>query len=352
MKTKVMKISLDTLASSETQKQIHKAYDFLKNGHLVAFPTETVYGLGVRADDEKAIKKLFATKKRPATSPLIIHLPDIDSMYMYIAPLSPIVEERVTCLTNAFWPGPLTIILPKKQHVSDLITANTNNVSMRMPDHPLALALLSICDFPVVAPSANLSGHVSPTTATHVFHDFNGQIPLILDGGQTTVGIESTVIDMTDTTTDTITILRQGAITREDILAKTHIETILAPQQKSKHYQPTAKMILFLGAYAVEEIILQTQKSNKKIGILTSNTHVDRYANLKATVLSLGDENNGYDIAKNLYNAIRTLDEQGVDLIFSESFSTAALADTIFDRLQLAASFHIIDTDQTRGEFL
>ncbi|MBM4428621.1 MAG: threonylcarbamoyl-AMP synthase, partial [Chloroflexi bacterium] len=231
---------------------IRQASEIILRRGLVAFPTETVYGLGANALDEEAVAKIFAAKGRPSNDPLIVHVASVDDISRLASEIPPIVKK----LAEAFWPGPLTLILPKQAHVPDTVTSGLNTVAVRVPSHPIALALIRASGVPIAAPSANRFGHTSPTTAAHVLDDLNGRIDMILDSGSTTVGVESTVLDVTCTPP---MILRPGGVSREALEAvigavdlrknrsDADSEAQVSPGLLGKHYTPRAELILCSG---------------------------------------------------------------------------------------------------------
>jgi L-threonylcarbamoyladenylate synthase len=243
---------------------ITEAAKLLKQQEIVAFPTETVYGLGADATSDVAINKIFLAKGRPNDNPLIVHIGDLAQLSDIVSSIPSSAQQ----LIDAFWPGPLTIVLPKQKHISDALTAGLDTVGVRMPSHPIALQLLQEVKLPLAAPSANVSGKPSPTTSKHVYDDLNGKIAGIVDGGETTVGLESTVIDCN---TDIVTILRPGSITQEDIelvigpvqldVALNKVEAIpKSPGLKYQHYAPNAKMSIVEGSIEFFQDVIDQAK--------------------------------------------------------------------------------------------
>ncbi len=266
----------------------------------MAFPTETVYGLGANAFDELAVSRVFQIKRRPPTNPLIVHVSHLDQAKTLAAEWPPAAHEIV----EAFWPGPLTIVLRKSQLVSALITAGGETVALRMPSHPVAQALLKLCEFPIVAPSANLSTKLSPTTAAHVKQQLGGQIDMILDGGQTDCGIESTVLDLSIAAP---AILRPGAVTKQQIervLGRTvqiHRASAKSPGSRGKHYAPNAKLALISAA----------EEPPSEVGALLL-----RAAPRGKWHFSMPSDPAEY--AKQLYATLHTLDRAGIEQIVVE----------------------------------
>ncbi len=320
----------------------------LKAGQVVGFPTETVYGLGADALNSEAVHAIFAAKCRPADNPLIVHIAEWDE----IEPLCH-VNEMARRLADAFWPGPLTMILPRKDIIPDVVTAGLDSVAIRMPSHPIARQLISLSGCPVAAPSANRSGRPSPTTAAHVLEDMDGRVPLILDGGPCSVGVESTVVSLTG---EMAVVLRPGGITPEMIAAVLgdckiadsimrplkEGETAPSPGMKHKHYAPRARMTLYEGeAQAVEERIrceYDTTAAEEKPLILTCDAHLAAYGDRRC--YSLGTD--AKDAARNLFAALRYADEEGITRIYSESYSQSGVGLAVMNRMARAAGFDMI----------
>lgn len=328
------------------------AVDILKNGGLVAFPTETVYGLGSDALNGKAVDKIFKAKGRPSDNPLIIHIAANESVCDLVSEI-PTYGAR---LVNKFWPGPLTLVFKKSSIVPKEITAGLETVAIRMPSHPIALALIEESGFPLAAPSANSSGKPSPTLATHVIEDLSGKIDLIIDGGATNLGLESTVLDIT---TSPPTILRPGAITLEqlkeelgDVILEFFTEqkdkedlTLKSPGLKYKHYSPKANLIVVEGH--TDNIInkintLAYDYINKgiKVAVLATDQTKDYYR--VSPVISMGDRDHPHRIASNLFNCFRELDHQNVDLVFAESVNKTGIGLAIMNRIGKASGYNII----------
>ncbi|GAB4486055.1 MAG: L-threonylcarbamoyladenylate synthase [Anaerolineales bacterium] len=325
-----------------TPENIARAAAVLKNGGLVAFPTETVYGLGANALDEKAVRGIFTAKGRPAADPLIVHLSGVEQ-----APLvARSVPQTAYRLMQAFWPGPLTLILPKQPAVPGLVTSGLETVAVRVPNHPVALALIRESGLPIAAPSANRFGHASPTTAQHVWHDLRGRIDILLDGGAATIGVESTVLDISTTPAR---ILRPGGVTREMLEALLGPVTVLGQKRKAepglpspglleKHYAPRAEMILFVGEHAGGALrdYLMEQRRVRKVGVLAADEEAEALEQAGAVVYRLGADLNS--IARHIYAGMRWLDGQGVDLILCRDYGESGLGLAVRDRLTRAAS--------------
>lgn len=345
-KTKYVKVDKD---NPEEEKIIEAAKILIKGG-LVAFPTETVYGLGANALDEDAAKKIYAAKGRPQDNPLIVHIYSIAQLSSIVSHIPP----RAEILMKKFWPGPLTIIFNKKPLVPSGTTGGLDTVAIRMPAHPVALKLFKKANVPIAAPSANISGRPSPTLARDVMEDMSGKIDMVLDGGPSRVGVESTVIDLSE---ETPIILRPGGVIKEDIeklLGKVVLDPGLkpgqkpkSPGQKYKHYAPKAHMTLVEGSVAaqVEKIQQLVEKFNekKKVGIMATYQTKDLYK--KGCVISVGDRKAPLTIASNLFAILRKFDRLGVDEIFAESVPKDGLGLAVMNRLYKAAGYNIIKAD-------
>lgn len=333
---------------------IEEAGIIMAKGGLVAFPTETVYGLGANALDSQAVKGIFTAKGRPADNPLIVHVADQAGIEQ-VAHTNPTALK----LMQAFWPGPLTLVLPKKT-LPDVVTAGLNTVGVRMPAHPVALALIKAAGVPIAAPSANRSGRPSPTNAWHVLEDMTGRIDGVLDSGSTQVGVESTVLDITG---GSPTILRPGGITAEQlqqVIGRVSYDPALdqhaeqktkprSPGMKYKHYAPKAEVILLEGsAEAVAaktiDLLSQLQAGGKKVGVLTSTENATRYNG--AATLCYGSRQNPAAAAALLYSALREFDRLEVDTIIAEGLPDDGLGRAVMDRLRRAASGNIIKLAQ------
>jgi len=325
--------------------QLQEAARLLRENEAIAFPTETVYGLGANAMNDEAIAKIFEAKGRPSDNPLIVHIGAKSQLGEIVREITPVAEE----LMKHFWPGPLTIILPKKDGISEKVTAGLDTVGVRMPDHPVALALIEEANVPVAAPSANRSGRPSPTLASHVYEDLNGKIAGIVDGGATGVGVESTVIDCTS---DVPTILRPGGITKEqleDVIGTVSLDPALkdekekpkAPGMKYTHYAPKAPLSIVEGSRDfIQQLVDKKKSEGYVVGVLTTeeNQHVYK----ADVVLSCGMRSDLASVATKLYDVLRTFDASKVDMIFSESFPNEGIGNAIMNRLTKAAGHHII----------
>lgn len=333
---------------------IRQAGQIICNGGLVAFPTETVYGLGADALRAEASKKIYEAKGRPSDNPLIVHVCCMEDMEKIVKE----VPLQAKLLADAFWPGPLTMIMSKNEKVPYETTGGMDTVAVRMPSDPVALALIKAGGGYIAAPSANTSGRPSPTLAEHVYEDMSGRIEMILDGGAVGIGIESTIIDLTE---EIPVILRPGYITME--MAAEVIDHVVmdqglltastaldsrpkAPGMKYKHYAPNADMFLVKGASGrvtakINELARQKTASGKKVGILAAEETMGSYR--YGVVLSIGEREDEETIAHNLYRILREFDESGVDIIYSESFSTPQMGQAIMNRLLKAAGYQVIE---------
>ncbi|MCD5407473.1 MAG: threonylcarbamoyl-AMP synthase [Desulfotomaculum sp.] len=321
---------------------IKEAAAIIREGGLVAFPTETVYGLGANALDGPAVSGIFKAKDRPADNPLIVHIAAIDDVNLLAAECLPVALK----LMKSFWPGPLTLVLPKTKAVPREVSAGLNTVAVRMPDHPVALKLIAAAKVPVAAPSANRSGTPSPTTAQHVWDDLAGVIHGVLDGGATDLGVESTVLDISG---ETPVILRPGGVTAEQLqqiigrveyYSTQQDQPPRSPGIKYRHYAPRAKLMLLEGtagevARRTLEIINNYAASGKQIGILASAENADRYPGIM--VLQYGQRDHPATAAAMLYAALRKFDAAGVDIILAEGLPESGLGRAVMDRLRRAS---------------
>ncbi len=331
--------------------KIRTAGEIIRAGGLVAFPTETVYGLGADALNGCAVKKIYEAKGRPSDNPLIVHIARFSDLEEIAAKLPPSAK----CLSDAFWPGPLTMIVEKSEKVPYETTGGMDTVAVRMPSHPTALALIRESGGFVAAPSANASGRPSPTLAEHVADDLCGRIPMILDGGQVGIGLESTIVDLTE---EVPMILRPGYITQEmleevigevrvdpGILADAGMQRPKAPGMKYKHYAPRADLVLVDGeeTHVVEKINELTRRAGmtgRRAAVIGTDETCSRYrANV---VVSIGARSDEEAIARHLYKILRDFDEMEIDVIYSESFATPKIGQAIMNRLLKAAGYQVI----------
>lgn len=323
--------------------KIRQAASVIRGGGLVAFPTETVYGLGANALNPTAVKKIFEAKKRPSDNPLIVHIYDKNDIYLLTRDI-PEVADR---LIRRFWPGPLTIVLKKSRIVPSVTSGGLDTIAIRMPKNKIALLLIKEAGVPIAAPSANLAGRPSPTLARHVLEDLRGRIEMVVDGGQTKIGIESTVIDLSGKIP---TLLRPGRVTLDElqrVIGKLTVHPHLkgkkskavfrSPGMRYRHYSPTAKLILIEGSKQnvnkkISELISKYKKESKRIGIMTTDKSFSQKADVKKYVGSKFDR-----IAANLFKTLREFDLKKVDVILAQGISKKGLGVGIMNRLDKAA---------------
>jgi L-threonylcarbamoyladenylate synthase len=328
-----------------------QAAAIIKNGGLVAFPTETVYGLGADALNAEAVRRIFTAKGRPSFDPVIIHVADEAELEHVASSVSPTARQ----LAARFWPGALTLVLPKADIVPGVVTADGSTVAVRCPSHPLARALIQAAGTPIAAPSANRFSHTSPTTAQHVWADLAGRIEMILDGGATPIGVESTVLDVTG---DVPCILRPGGVTAEALTAVLpHLTTaaqtdskqaILSPGMLDRHYAPDTALWLFDGDdEAVRQAMRETavrELENGRVALMLAAEDESYFADLDVSIGIVGSLNNLEAVAQNLFSTMRTLDAANVHLILARSYPPVGLGSALRDRLRRAAH-RIIRTD-------
>lgn len=342
METTILKIN------RQKPEGLEQAARTLQNGGLVAFPTETVYGLGAVYNNEPALLKVFAVKGRPADNPLILHIYHLDQLNQIVSSISPAAER----LIQRFWPGPLTLIFPKKAEVSPVVTANLNSVAVRMPSDPAARELLRLTGIPVAAPSANLSGKPSPTHGEHVINDLLGKIELIIDAGQCPDGVESTVLSLMG---EEPVILRPGTVTREQlesVLGKSvlmasgvEVDRPQAPGMKYRHYAPEAPVTLFEGesekiVREINQRLAETKNSHKTV-VLGTTENIGKYHN--EWVLDMGPQGNPRIIASKIYELLRFCDRLKVDMILIEGISDQGIGTAVLNRLRKAAGGNVIN---------
>src|SRR5688500_2210239 len=354
MKTRVVKVD----AEQPDPAVIEEAAEALRAGKLVAFPTETVYGLGAHALDERAVQKIFDAKERPATDPLIVHIAHVGQ----VPQCASAFPANARKLALAFWAGPLTLILPKKPSIPDLVTAGLPNVALRAPSHRVARALVETAGIPIAAPSANRFSRPSPTTAQHVKDDLDGRVDLIVDGGATDIGLESTIVDFS---VDPPVLRRPGGITFEQVHSLVPDVTLesgdgdaahpqVAPGQLTRHYAPKAALTLYEGepALVIEKIGADARTAvaqGSRVGILAPEDDLKALAPVLASVASSGRiEVRPYgsraDIeraGREFFAALRDLDATGVSVILASSVGSGGLARAIRDRLARAANGRI-----------
>ena len=341
---------MQTLVLSPGPEAYRRAAGLLSEGQLVAFPTETVYGLGANALDAKAVLSVFEAKGRPADNPLIVHIHSRDQLpdLCEIPPLAPVLME-------AFWPGPLTLLFPKKEAVPDEVTAGLPTVAIRMPSHPVAAEMLRVSGLPVAAPSANTSGRPSPTLAQYCREDLDGRVDMIIDGGQVGLGLESTIIDLTDTTP---VILRPGFVTWEklqEVLGNVNAGSLVpdlndetapkAPGMKYRHYAPQGNLTIVDGpqdkvtAYINEKISIHRSEGIRTGVICTEETKNVYAADL---VKSAGSREDEESVARELFRILREFDDEGAGEIYAESFDSTGIGRAVMNRLLKAAGQRIV----------
>lgn len=340
MKTQVLPVS---------ESAIEKAAKVLREGGLVGMPTETVYGLGANALDEQAVMKIFEAKGRPADNPLIVHV----SCAEEVAPLVRAIPEAAKKLMQAYWPGPMTLVLPKADCIPSAVSAGLDTVGIRLPASEAARALIAAAGCPVAAPSANRSGRPSPTTAQHVFEDMDGRIPLILDGGACGVGVESSVIDATG---EVPVILRPGGITPEMVEAAVgcvavdeHVmsplqegDIVRSPGMKYKHYAPKAKTVIYDGsAENVIAAIIARYDEAEAAGEKPAILGFDEHDFGSRTRISLGSADHPDEAAARLFAALRELDERGETVALCEAVEATGIGLAVMNRMGRAAGFDI-----------
>ncbi|MBR1812990.1 MAG: threonylcarbamoyl-AMP synthase [Lachnospiraceae bacterium] len=349
MKTKILRLDPQHFLPED----LAEAGEILRVGGLVAFPTETVYGLGANALDAEAATKIYAAKGRPSDNPLIVHIASEEEL----APLVKCVPQMAVPLMKTFWPGPMTLIFPKSDLVPSRTTGGLDTVAVRMPSDPIAAEMIRQARVPIAAPSANVSGRPSPTKAEHVVEDMNGRIDMIIDGGQVGIGLESTIIDCTGAEP---VILRPGFISQEmlkDVCGHVGIdrasvekpkegERPKAPGMKYRHYAPKAEMTAFHGKpEAVAERINALAKADeavgKKVVVLATEEALPLYS--FGEVICVGRRADETSVAHNLYDSLRRCDEMGADVIYSECFEETGLSRAIMNRLRKAAGYRILE---------
>lgn len=331
---------------------INEAGLILRGGGLVAFPTETVYGLGADATNGVAVARIFKAKGRPPDNPIIVHI----ASRSQLRSLAASIPSEAEILMDAFWPGPLTLILPAGKGVPDVVTAGLPTIAVRMPDHPVALALINAAGVPVAAPSANLSGRPSPTLAEHVLKDLDGRIEAILDGGPAGIGVESTVLDLTSRVP---VILRPGGITPEELrvcLKEVEVDPAVmsglydgdsprSPGMKYIHYAPRAPLLLVTGSPAavarkIRELACEEKNCGRRVGILTYSDSGDFSA--VGEVVTAGRRDRPGTVAAELYSALRRFNEMGVDIIIAEGLEEKGVGLAVMNRLKKAAGGRIV----------
>ena len=358
MDTKIIKITEESL-----DRAAREAADVWRRGGLVAFPTETVYGLGGNGLDACASRRIYAAKGRPSDNPLILHIADRSQL----EPLVQEIDEKAEALMKAFWPGPLTLVFRRSALVPPETSGGLDTVAVRMPSHPVAARLLAQAGLPIAAPSANLSGRPSPTSVSHVIQDMNGRIDLIIDGGDSGIGLESTIVDLTDRVP---TLLRPGYITvpmLEQVVGRLEADPVVfkkadkdlkpkAPGMKYRHYAPKAQMLLVEGeptavvSYINAELMKlgavregfpdQSRPGGAKVGILASDETADAYA--AGFVRSAGSRSDLASVGHNLFRVLREFDDLDVDFIYAETFPAEGEGLAVMNRLNKSAGHRLV----------
>ena len=354
--TQMWKIENPKDFTPHDREVLEKAAAIIRAGGLVAFPTETVYGLGANALDEAAAKKIYAAKGRPSDNPLIAHVSCLEE----IAPLVSNMPENGKKLAKAYWPGPMTMVFPKSAIVPYGTTGGLDTVAIRMPSDPIAAELIRLSGVPIAAPSANTSGRPSPTRADHVLQDMDGKIDAIIDGGPVGIGLESTIVDVTE---EMPMVLRPGAITVEmlrETVGKVGIDPAIlgpvsadvrpkAPGMKYRHYAPKADLAIVEGPderviAEIEKRALEAEKNGDTVGIIATDETKDRYSH--GIIKSIGSREQEETIAHHLYEVLRDFDSCNVSAIYSEAFFTPKMGQAIMNRLLKAAGHKIINVEE------
>lgn len=333
-------------------KDIDIAARTLKEGGLVVFPTETVYGLGANALDADAVSKIFEAKGRPADNPLIVHISDYDML----SGLALEIPDKAKILMDNFWPGPLTVILKASDKIPRGVTAGLDTVGVRMPSNAVARELIAKAGVPVAAPSANLSGKPSPTTFEHVYEDMNGRVPVIINGGRCDVGVESTVIDLSG---DAATIYRPGGVTEKqiseligEVKTVTSVgegEKVKSPGLKYKHYSPDAEVIVLSGSVEEVEECVKLASKDQKVGLLAFDQieeAVLKDLDPDVCIISMGDMRAAEEAARNLFKALREMDLNGAGIIFAPEIPNSGLWAAVRNRLYRAAGGRVIEASE------
>lgn len=350
MKTILAKVDL---RQSESAEVIRTAAKILQEGGLVAFPTETVYGLGGNGLDGAACEKIYIAKGRPSDNPLILHISEFEELNAIVREISPAAQK----LMDAFWPGPLTMVFPKADIVPLKATGGLDTVAVRFPSHPVARAIIKAAGLPIAAPSANSSGKPSPTRASHVEFDLNGKIDMIVDGGAAEWGLESTIVDVSG---DVPMILRPGAVTKEmmeEVVGRVEIDPAIltkpaadlkpkAPGMKYTHYSPKAEVVLVKGerqavADEINRLVALDMSNGKKTGVMATEETKDLYH--ADIILSLGSRDRPEQIGANLFKLLRKFDFLGAEKVYSEVFSEEGEGMAIMNRLNKAAGYQMIE---------
>ena len=344
--TEIIKINEKNLNNPEELKKLQFAADNIKSGKIVVFPTETVYGLGANAFDASAVKKIYEVKGRPPDNPLIVHFLNADDIYKYAE-----VPDIADKIIKKYMPAPLTLVLKKKGGEFNASTGNLDTVAVRVPKSNTARKLIELAGAPISAPSANLSGKPSPTSAEHIINDLNGKVDMILCGENCEIGLESTVISFNNE--DSINILRSGYITREmlsefkireNLIKQSEIKNPPAPGMKYTHYSPDAPLYILSGGgeKIIDFIVKENQKKTKKIGFLCYNEMTGDFESEDLILISIGPKNDLKVQAKNLFDALNKFNSSGADIIYSIEPERTDIGEAIYNRLIKAAGGKVI----------
>lgn len=343
---------VDLRDGKDVKEGLYKAAEIIKTGGLVAFPTETVYGLGANGLDENAVPKIYEAKGRPSDNPLILHISEFDEIKNIVKE----IPDVAFVLADEFWPGPLTMVFKKSDIVPYRTTGGLESVAVRMPSNRIARELIKTAGVPVAAPSANSSGRPSPTKADHVLCDLDGKIDMVIDGGTVDIGLESTIVDVTG---EVPVILRPGFITEEmlsEAIGRVKTDDAVknlrpdkdlkpkAPGMKYRHYAPQGKMTIYKGnpEKVVKIINEETAKSEGKKTAVLATDETKRYYKADI-VISVGSREDCESIAHNLFDALRSFDDMGAEIIFSEGFDESRLGFAIMNRLHKSAGYNIVN---------
>lgn len=351
-----MSMKIIRVAGEQDYETLKPAAELIRSGGLVAFPTETVYGLGASAFREDSVERIYQAKGRPSDNPLIVHISHRDQLDQIVSQ----VPEAAKILMDHFWPGPLTLVMPKQNTIPDTVTAGLPTVAVRFPQHPVAQALISMAGVPIAAPSANTSGRPSPTTAGHVIDDLFGKIDAVVDGGSASFGLESTVVDVSE---EVSVLLRPGSVTYEqlcDVLGKValgegvaqkpgeHVKA-KAPGMKYTHYSPNAKVIVVKGESEavtryINEKIEELHSSGKRAGAMVYQQALGHIMHADV-LLSLGDLCHRSAAAARLFAYLRTFEQQGVDVVYAQDCGESGIGLAISNRLNKAAGYEIVTAE-------
>lgn len=338
---------MQTILTQADDASICQAAQLLQQGQIVAFPTETVYGIAASAYCGSAVNKIFEAKGRPQDNPLIVHIDTLDMLDGLVSQ----VPESAKKLAAAFWPGPLTMVLPRGPKVADEVCAGLDTVGIRMPSHPVARQLITACGLPLAAPSANLSGSPSPTTAADVFADMDGRLPMILDGGSCQVGVESTVVTLAGPQP---VLLRPGYVTKEqmeevlgeEVLLSGAIleklkegETARSPGMKYKHYAPKAEVTILRGSFEDYAAYVAQHQENGTFCLCFEGEETK----LSVPCVTYGHETSGAEQAHDLFRALRALDEQGAKTVYARCPQDTGVSLAVYNRLLRAAAFRVVE---------